>query len=103
MPRFPSARPRKKSPDKRADLQLPDNEYRFANDLFRHLGTPGVPINEYDGNLADAEPFFGTEIIHLDLKGIAVGFHPAKINGLKDLSAKAFEATGAVGNPETGD
>ena len=103
MSRFPSAHHRKKTPFKRADFQLPDYENRFANDFFRHLGTACVPINKYNGNFADAEPFFGTEIIHLDLKGIAVGFHPAKINGLKDLSAKAFEATRAVGNPETGD
>jgi hypothetical protein len=52
-----------------------------------------MTINEYDGNLADAEPFFGAEIIHLDLKGISVGFHPAKINGFNYLSAKAFEST----------
>ena len=103
MSRFPSAHHRKKTPFKRADFQLPDYENRFANDFFRHLGTARVPIDEYDGNLADAESLFGTEIIHLDLKGVTVGFHSAQIDGFKDLSAKTFEATGAVGNPETGD
>src|SRR6266498_540421 len=61
-----------------------------------------MPVYKDDGNLSYPEATLDAPIIHLDLKGITVGFYPVQINGFQHLPAETFETAGAVGNFESG-
>ena len=90
------------APQKLSEKQLPDSPNCLVDDLFRHLGCAGAPVDEENRYLFHTEAAAPDKKVHFDLESVAVGFYLFKIQPFQNLAAEAFKTAGRVLNRHPG-
>jgi glycosyltransferase involved in cell wall biosynthesis len=88
--------------------QIPEAERPYAPDRLpydasRHLGLPQIAVREDDRDLAQGKAVAPCTQAHLDLEGVPFGADSIEIDGFENGAAETLEATGGVGDGQSGD